>query len=208
MHPDNRAQEPRSKGGPLVKYDIIVCGVGGQGILSVAAVIADAAMKAGLEVRQSEVHGMAQRGGPVQAQLRISDTAIHGDLIGHGRADLILAMDPLESLRYVEYLNKRGMVISAAEPFRNIEDYPDETAVLDAIRALPRHRLVQTKRLAEEAGIPGGANMVLVGAASSELPLPLERIQEALESRLASKGQSIVEKNLAALQAGRSGSLA
>jgi len=191
-----------------VKYDIIVCGVGGQGILSVAAVIADAAMKAGLEVRQSEVHGMAQRGGPVQAQLRISDTAIHGDLIGHGRADLILAMDPLESLRYVEYLNERGMVISAAEPFRNIEDYPDETAVLDAIRALPRHRLVQTKRLAEEAGIPGGANMVLVGAASSELPLPLERIQEALESRLASKGQSIVEKNLAALQAGRSGSLA
>ena len=191
-----------------MKYDIIVCGVGGQGILSVAAVIADAAMKAGLEVRQSEVHGMAQRGGPVQAQLRISDTAIHGDLIGHGRADLILAMDPLESLRYVEYLNERGMVISAAEPFRNIEDYPDETAVLDAIRALPRHRLVQTKRLAEEAGIPGGANMVLVGAASSELPLPLERIQEALESRLASKGQSIVEKNLAALQAGRSGSLA
>jgi len=191
-----------------VKYDIIVCGVGGQGILSVAAVIADAAMKAGLEVRQSEVHGMAQRGGPVQAQLRISDTAIHGDLIGHGRADLILAMDPLESLRYVEYLNERGMVISAAEPFRNIEDYPDETAVLDAIRALPRHRLVQTKRLAEEAGIPGGANMVLVGAASSELPLPLERIQEALEARLASKGQSIVEKNLAALQAGRSGSLA
>ena len=191
-----------------MKYDIIVCGVGGQGILSVAAVIADAAMKAGLEVRQSEVHGMAQRGGPVQAQLRISDTAIHGDLIGHGRADLILAMDPLESLRYVEYLNERGMVISAAEPFRNIEDYPDETAVLDAICALPRHRLVQTKRLAEEAGIPGGANMVLVGAASSELPLPLERIQEALESRLASKGQSIVEKNLAALQAGRSGSLA
>jgi len=191
-----------------VKYDIIVCGVGGQGILSVAAVIADAAMKAGLEVRQSEVHGMAQRGGPVQAQLRISDTEIHGDLIGHGRADLILAMDPLESLRYVEYLNERGMVISAAEPFRNIEDYPDETAVLDAIRALPRHRLVQTKRLAEEAGIPGGANMVLVGAASSELPLPLERIQEALEARLASKGQSIVEKNLAALQAGRSGSLA
>ncbi len=191
-----------------MKYDIIVCGVGGQGILSVAAVIADAAMKAGLEVRQSEVHGMAQRGGPVQAQLRISDTEIHGDLIGHGRADLILAMDPLESLRYVEYLNERGMVVSAAEPFRNIDDYPDETAVLDAIRALPRHRLVQTKRLAEEAGIPGGANMVLVGAASSELPLPLERIQEAIESRLSSKGRDIVTKNLAALEAGRNGSLA
>jgi len=191
-----------------MKYDIIVCGVGGQGILSVAAIIADAAMKSGLEVRQSEVHGMAQRGGPVQAQLRISDAAIHGDLIGHGRADLILSMDPLESLRYIEYLHERGMVISAAEPFRNIDTYPDESLVLDAIRALPRHRLVETKRLAEAAGIPGGANMVLVGAATDELPLPLERIQDALRSRLASKGQDIVEKNLAALQAGRKESMA
>jgi len=191
-----------------MKYDIIVCGVGGQGILSVAAIIADAAMKTGLEVRQSEVHGMAQRGGPVQAQLRISDAAIHGDLIGHGRADLILSMDPLESLRYIEYLHERGMVISAAEPFRNIDTYPDESLVLDAIRALPRHRLVETKRLAEAAGIPGGANMVLVGAATDELPLPLERIQDALRSRLASKGQDIVEKNLAALQAGRKESMA
>ncbi len=191
-----------------MKYDIIVCGVGGQGILSVAAIIADAAMKTGLEVRQSEVHGMAQRGGPVQAQLRISDAAIHGDLIGHGRADLILSMDPLESLRYVEYLHERGMVISAAEPFRNIDTYPDESLVLEAIRALPRHRLIETKRLAEAAGIPGGANMVLVGAATDELPLPLERIQAALRSRLASKGQDIVEKNLAALQAGRKESLA
>lgn len=191
-----------------MKYDIIVCGVGGQGILSVAAIIADAAMKTGLEVRQSEVHGMAQRGGPVQAQLRISDAAIHGDLIGHGRADLILSMDPLESLRYIKYLHERGMVISAAEPFRNIDTYPDESLVQNAIRALPRHRLVETKRLAEAAGIPGGANMVLVGAATDELPLPLERIQDALRSRLATKGQDIVEKNLAALQSGRKESLA
>jgi Pyruvate/2-oxoacid:ferredoxin oxidoreductase gamma subunit len=117
-------------------------------------------------------------------------------------------MDPLESLRYVEYLHERGMVISAAEPFRNIDAYPDESLVLDAIRALPRHRLIETKRLAEAAGIPGGANMVLVGAATDELPLPLEFIQDALRSRLASKGQDIVEKNLAALQAGRKESLA
>ena len=88
-----------------MKYDIILAGVGGQGVLSVAAGIATGAMLQGLNVRQSEVHGMAQRGGAVMSHLRISDEEIPGDLVGRGNADMILSMEPLEAIRYLEYLN-------------------------------------------------------------------------------------------------------
>ncbi len=186
-----------------MKYDIILCGVGGQGILSVAAVIAQAAMDAGLEVRQSEVHGMAQRGGAVQAHLRISDTDIHSDLIGKGRADMILSMEPLETLRYLDYLTGGGMVVSAAESFNNIPDYPEEAEILGAIRVLPRNVVVQTKSIALKVGNPNSANMALVGAASTYLPVKYGLLQAALRTRLGSKGADIEEKNLTALDLGR-----
>ncbi|MBN2874477.1 MAG: indolepyruvate oxidoreductase subunit beta [Spirochaetales bacterium] len=186
-----------------MKYDIILGGVGGQGILSVAAVIAQAAMASGLEVRQSEVHGMAQRGGAVQAHLRLADGPIHGDLIGLGRADMILSMEPLEALRYVDYLKPEGLVVSAEEPYNNIVDYPDEAMVLGAVAALPHGIIVQTKQLAREAGNPTAANMVLVGAASKYLPIELPRIRDAVKARLASKGEAVVEMNLKALELGR-----
>ncbi len=191
-----------------MKYDIILCGVGGQGILSVAAVIAQAAMDAGMEVRQSEVHGMAQRGGAVQAHLRISDADIHSDLIGKGRADMILSMEPLETLRYLEYLTAGGMVVSAAEPFNNIPDYPDLARVLEALKALPRSVVVQTKSIADKAGNPNSANMALVGSASTYLPLKYATIQAALKTRLGSKGADVVEKNLMAMELGRTGGAA
>jgi len=191
-----------------MKYDIILCGVGGQGILSVAAVIAQAAMDAGLEVRQSEVHGMAQRGGAVQAHLRISDADIHSDLIGLGRADMILSMEPLETLRYLNYLTAGGMVVSAAEPFNNIPDYPDLARVLEALKALPRSVVVQTKSIADKAGNPNSANMALVGSASTYLPLKYATIQAALKTRLGSKGADVVEKNLMAMELGRTGGAA
>jgi len=191
-----------------MKYDIILCGVGGQGILSVAAVIAQAAMDAGLEVRQSEVHGMAQRGGAVQAHLRISDADIHSDLIGKGRADMILSMEPLETLRYLNYLTAGGMVVSAAEPFNNIPDYPDLAKVLEAVKALPRSVVVQTKSIADKAGNPNSANMALVGSASTYLPLKYATIQAALKTRLGSKGADVVEKNLMAMELGRTGGAA
>jgi indolepyruvate ferredoxin oxidoreductase, beta subunit len=188
-----------------MKYDIILCGVGGQGILSVAAVIAQAAMDSGFEVRQSEVHGMAQRGGAVQAHLRIADADIHSDLIGLGRADMILSMEPLEALRYLDYLGTGGIVVSAAEPFDNISDYPDEAAVLAAIRALPRNVTVKAKDIAAQAGNPNSANMALVGAASIYLPIEYGKIQAALKTRLDSKGADVVGKNLKALDLGRTG---
>lgn len=191
-----------------MKYDIILCGVGGQGILSVAAVIAQAAMDAGLRVRQSEVHGMAQRGGAVQAHLRMSDCDIHGDLIGKGRADMILSMEPLEALRYLDWLKPDGLVVSAAEPYENIPVYPELGPLLAAIKALPGGKVVQTRALAEKAGMPTSANMVLVGAASGHLPLGTGSIEKALRARLGSKGEDIVAKNLKALALGREGDAA
>ncbi|HUW71327.1 MAG TPA: indolepyruvate oxidoreductase subunit beta [bacterium] len=191
-----------------MKYDVILCGVGGQGILSVAAVIARAAMDAGLQVRQSEVHGMAQRGGAVQAHLRLSDGDIHGDLIGLGRADMILSMEPLESLRYVAYLSANGMIVSAAEAYNNIVDYPDIAAVLTALKAQPRSIIVHTKSIAEEAGNPNSANMALVGAAAAYLPLDITLIQNAVSAWLSSKGGDIVDRNLKALDLGRKAGVA
>lgn len=186
-----------------MKYDVILCGVGGQGILSVAAVIARAAMDQGLQVRQSEVHGMAQRGGAVQAHLRLSDGDIHGDLIGLGRADMILSMEPLEALRYLSYLGPNGMVVSAAEPYNNIVDYPDMEAVLGSLRKQPRIVIVQTKNIAQEAGNPSSANMALVGAAAAYLPLDMARIQNAVRAWLSAKGADMVDRNLKALALGR-----
>lgn len=191
-----------------MKYDVILCGVGGQGILSVAAVIARAAMDAGLQVRQSEVHGMAQRGGAVQAHLRLSDGDIHGDLIGQGRADMILSMEPLEALRYLSYLGPDGLIVSAAEPYDNIVDYPDVDTVLAALQAQPHSVIVRTKAIAEEAGNPNSANMALVGAAAARLPLDIVLIQNAVRAWLSAKGADIVDRNLRALELGRKAGVA
>lgn len=188
--------------GARKQFDIILCGVGGQGILSVAAVIAQGAMAAGLQVRQSEVHGMAQRGGAVQAHLRINDGQIYGDLIGRGRADMILSMEPLEALRYLEFLKPGALVVSAAEPFINIADYPDQGEILEALKGLGRSRVVETKKLAGQAGHLRSANMVLIGAAVSALPFGGEFIRQAVRQRFSSKGDEVVAVNLRALDLG------
>ena len=84
-----------------MKKDIILAGVGGQGILTIATIIGDAATVAGLNLKQAEVHGMSQRGGDVQSNLRLSTDLIHSDLIKQGAADLIISMEPMEALRYL-----------------------------------------------------------------------------------------------------------
>jgi indolepyruvate ferredoxin oxidoreductase beta subunit len=188
-----------------MKYDVILAGVGGQGVLSVAACIARGALKAGLAVRQSEVHGMAQRGGAVQAHLRLSDRPIFSDLVPRGAADMILGMDPLESLRFLEYLSPGGVLVTATEPFDNIPDYPPAPELLEAIRGLPRHRLVDASVLAREAGSARAANMALVGAASDYLPLERARLEEAIAELFAGKGPAVVEANLKAFAAGADG---
>jgi indolepyruvate ferredoxin oxidoreductase beta subunit len=186
-----------------MKYDIILAGVGGQGVLSVSAIIASSAMEEGLAVKQSEVHGMSQRGGAVLANLRLSDKSIASDLIPLGTAAMILSMEPLESLRYLEYLSTEGAIISAVDPVRNIPDYPELDTILAAIRSLPRATLVEAERLARQAGSARATNMVIVGAASHRLPIKVNTMEHFIESLFRSKGAQVVETNLKAFRAGR-----
>jgi indolepyruvate ferredoxin oxidoreductase beta subunit len=186
-----------------VKYDVILAGVGGQGVLSVAAVIALGAKKNGLLVRQSEVHGMAQRGGAVQAHLRLSDRTIVSDLIGKASADMILSMEPIESLRYLEYLKSEGVLITSSDPMKNIPNYPDLEGIYARIRSLPSARLVGAADLAQAAGSARSTNMVMVGAASAYLPVEEKNLLAAIEELFSGKGKKVVETNRKAFQAGR-----
>jgi indolepyruvate ferredoxin oxidoreductase beta subunit len=186
-----------------VKYDIILAGVGGQGVLSVSAIIASSAMKEGLYVKQSEVHGMSQRGGAVLANLRLSSEPIASDLIPLGSASMILSMEPLESLRYLRYLSPDGAVITSTNPVTNIPDYPEVEALLAKVRTLPAATLVDGEELARAAGSARATNMVMVGAASHRLPVPVGTLEHYIESVFAAKGPRVVETNLKAFRAGR-----
>jgi indolepyruvate ferredoxin oxidoreductase beta subunit len=186
-----------------MKYDIILAGVGGQGVLSVGAIIASSAMKEGLAVKQSEVHGMSQRGGAVLANLRIAGAPIASDLIPLGAASMILSMEPLESLRYLKYLSPQGAIITSVDPVRNISDYPDLEQLLTAIRGIPGAVLVESERLARQAGSARATNMVMVSAASHRLPIKVETMEHFIENLFKSKGAAVVETNLKAFRAGR-----
>ncbi|MDR2052986.1 MAG: indolepyruvate oxidoreductase subunit beta [Treponema sp.] len=186
-----------------MKKDIILAGVGGQGVLSIAAIIAQAAVSAGLNVRQSEVHGMAQRGGAVLAHLRISDGLIASDLVPRGGADLIIAMEPLESLRYAAWLGPQGALVTASEPFVNIPDYPEPGSITAVIRRFPVYRLVDASDLAKKAGHPRAVNMVMVGAASPFLPLSPETLESTISAMFAAKAPDLAEANSRAFRLGR-----
>ncbi len=186
-----------------MRFDILFAGVGGQGVLSMAAIIGRAAIEAGLNAKQSEVHGMAQRGGAVQAHLRLSDGTIESDLIPTGGADLILSLEPLEGLRYLEHLSPAGTLVTSATPLINIADYPEPGALLDRIRALPHAVVVEAERLAEAAGDIQAANTVMVGAASRLLPLSPEALERAVDGTFRRKGELTLRVNLAAFRAGR-----
>jgi indolepyruvate ferredoxin oxidoreductase, beta subunit len=186
-----------------MKFDIILAGVGGQGVLSVSAIIASSAMKEGLSVKQSEVHGMSQRGGAVLANLRLSDRPIASDLIPRGSAAMILSMEPLESLRYLEFLSADGTVITATTPVANIPDYPPVEDLLARIRSLPHAVTIDADALARRAGSARASNMVIVGAASPLLPVSFGTIEQFVQVTFASKGAKVVETNLKALHAGR-----
>ena len=186
-----------------MKFDILLAGVGGQGVLSMAALIGEAAIGEGLHAKQSEVHGMAQRGGAVQAQLRLADHTIDSDLIPRGSVDLLLSLEPLEGLRYVDRLAPDGALVTSSAPVLNIDDYPALERVLEAVRALPHGVVVDAERLAEAAGDAQAVNTVMVGAASGMLPLAVGSLEGAVRRRFARKGPRTVEMNLAAFSAGR-----
>ena len=186
-----------------MKRDIILAGVGGQGILSIATVIGDAALNEGLYLKQAEVHGMSQRGGDVQSNLRLSSDPIYSDLIPKGGADLIISLEPMEALRYLPYLKEDGWIVTSSKPFINIPNYPDIEEVLAHIKAIEHHVLVDVEALAKEAGAPAqAANMVLLGAAIPMLGIDHDKIMEGVRRIFARKGEAIVNSNVAAIEAG------
>ncbi len=186
-----------------MKFDIVLGGVGGQGVLSMAGLIGRAAVLEGLNAKQSEVHGMAQRGGAVQAHLRLSDGVIESDLIPRGGADLVLSLEPVEALRYVPWLSPEGTIISSSNALVNIPNYPDADAIVARIRTLPHSCVIEAERLADEAGERLAVNTVMVGAASRVLPLKFESLEESVRATFGRKGERVLNLNLAAFAAGR-----
>jgi indolepyruvate ferredoxin oxidoreductase, beta subunit len=188
--------------GLKMKKDIILAGVGGQGILSIAATIGLAAVDMGLFLKQAEVHGMSQRGGDVQSHLRISDKDIASDLIPCGKADLIISVEPMESLRYLPMLSPEGWVITNTKPFINIPNYPNQDELLKEINSLPKHIALDADKIAREIGSAKSANMVILGASSPFLEIPFEKLEEAIAKLFGRKGESVVEANKKAFRAG------
>ncbi|MCR5159145.1 MAG: indolepyruvate oxidoreductase subunit beta [Prevotella sp.] len=186
-----------------MKTDIILCGVGGQGILSIATIIGEAAMNENLYIKQAEVHGMSQRGGDVQSNLRISSEPIHSDLIPQGGADVIISMEPMEALRYLPWLKKEGWIITSSTPFVNIPNYPDMEVIKADLAKLPHVISLDIEQLAKDNGVPRSANVILLGAAQKALGLEYEKLEAAIRRVFARKGDTIVEANIKALALGR-----
>ncbi len=185
-----------------MQTNIILAGVGGQGILTIAAVIDIAALQSGLTVRQAEVHGMSQRGGAVQSHLRISDREIYSDLIAEGTANLILSVEPLEALRYLPFLASEGRIVTSTEPFINMENYPEMELILAELHCTNRPILVNSLELARKAGNPRTSNMVMLGAASPYTGISQEGLESAISELFRAKGGAIVAMNIEAFRTG------
>ena len=185
-----------------MKKDIILAGVAGQGILTIATVIGDAALKRGWQLKQAEVHGMSQRGGDVQSHLRLSDEPIWSDLIPMGQADMILSVEPMEALRYLPYLSPAGWIIANRNPFTNIPNYPEIQDVYNAIMQIPNHLLLDADSIAKDVKANRSMNIVMLGAAIKHLGFTEEEISQSIMSIFSRKGDLIVEANLRALKDG------
>ncbi len=186
-----------------MKLDIKLSGVGGQGILSIATVISQAALTDGLYLKQAEVHGMSQRGGDVQSDLRLSTEPIYSDLIAKGGVDLLISMEPMEALRYRNWLTPEGVIITSSKPFVNIPNYPDEAAVLAELAALPKVISLDIEQMAHDAEVPRSANMILLGLAAPHIPiLTADSLRDAIANIFSRKGEAIIEANLRAFNTG------
>jgi len=186
-----------------MKNDIILAGVGGQGILSIAAAIGLAALENNLFFKQSEVHGMSQRGGDVYSHFRLSDKPVLSDLIPHGKASLIISVEPMESLRYLPWLSKQGWLVTNSSPYINITDYPPVEEILAEIRKIKNHKILDADTMAKEAGSSKSMNMVILGAASHYIDLPFTDLENAVRKMFSKIGVEMVEINIKALRAGR-----
>lgn len=186
-----------------MKKDIILAGVGGQGILSIAATIGMAALDMGLHLKQAEVHGMSQRGGDVQSNLRISDKEIASDLIPKGKADMIISVEPMESLRYLPMLSPNGWLITNTTPYVNICNYPPLEKVMEEVEKFPRHITLDADQIAKDLGSARSANMVILGAASPYLDIEAEKFEQAITKIFSRKGEAVVDINIRCFRAGK-----
>ena len=185
-----------------MKKDIILAGVGGQGIISIAAIIGYAALESGLFFKQSEVHGMSQRGGEVQSHFRLSSNEIQSDLIPLGKADIIISVEPMESLRYIPWLSADGWLITNTKPFLNFANYPDINSVISEINKFPNHIALDADQIAKDLGAPKSANMVVLGAAVSHLDIDYPIFEKAIRTLFKNKGEEIINLNITSLKAG------
>lgn len=183
--------------------NIILAGVGGQGILSIANVIGIAALSENLYLKQAEVHGMSQRGGDVQSNLRISDSPIASDLIPYGKADVIVSLEPMEALRYLPYLNKNGWIVTNTNPFININNYPNMKEVMAELEKFDNLIAFDMDKMAKDLGSPRSSNMILLGSTSPFLGLNDEVLQESIKTFFLPKGEKITELNLKSYHSGR-----
>jgi indolepyruvate ferredoxin oxidoreductase beta subunit len=186
-----------------MKSDIILSGVGGQGIISIASAIGGAALKNDIHMKQAEVHGMSQRGGAVQSTLRLSSKPIASDLVAYGAADMILSIEPMESLRYLPYLKPEGWLVTNSVPFVNIDDYPAMEEIIAEIKKVKNHIIIDADAIAAEVATKRASNMVLLGAATHFIDLPLEAFEEGIRMIFGRKGEDITNSNIAAMMAGR-----
>ena len=185
-----------------MKTDIVLAGVGGQGILSIATILGAAALNEDLYIKQAEVHGMSQRGGDVQSNLRISSSPIASDLIPLVGADLIVSLEPMEALRYVEYLKPNGWIVTSTAPFVNIPNYPEMEGLEAELNAWPNTVAFDMEEMAKEVATQRSSNMVLLGAAAPFIDLETEKIEQGIRTVFGAKGEKIVESNLKAFRAG------
>lgn len=185
-----------------MKTDIILAGVGGQGILSIATILGAAALKEGLYLKQAEVHGMSQRGGDVQSNLRLSSDPIASDLIAPGNADLIVSLEPMEALRYLPYLKEEGWIVTNTTPFDNIDNYPRAEAIQEELSMVNNVVAFDMDTLAKEEASPRSSNMVLLGAAAPFIGLEAEKIEDGIRTVFGAKGEAIVDMNIKAFRAG------
>lgn len=186
-----------------MKTDIIIAGVGGQGILSIAACIGLAAVNSNLHLKQSEVHGMSQRGGAVLSNLRLSEKEIASDLIPRGCADLIISVEPMEALRYLPWLAENGWVVTNITPVKNINNYPDNGKIMTELKSLKKNIIIDADKIARGIGSPRSSNMVVLGAATPFIDIDYKIFESGITGIFQRKGNDIVDVNLQAMRAGR-----
>ena len=184
-------------------HGIVLSGVGGQGVLSLAQILLEALRRSGLHALQSEIHGMSQRGGSVHAQVCFSEAALTSPILDEGGADLLIALEPLEALRYVSMLRLDGHLVVSEEPQMDMAGYPPLDDVYAALKAVRGVHLIDTEDLARSLNHRQAGGMALLGMASRFLPVDDAVWRDVISQRFESKGARVMEKNLEAFEAGR-----